>query len=60
LPARFAGGRNSDCGFSPTPSGGSRQKNGCQDSSSLLMDLRFVDSRHGSGGYPAFREVISF
>jgi len=31
-PARLPGGRNSNCGFSPTPLSGVRQKNACQDS----------------------------
>src|SRR5712672_3212937 len=31
-PARLPGGRNSNCGFSPSTAGGGRQKNGCQDS----------------------------
>jgi hypothetical protein len=31
-PARLPGGRNFNCGFSPSTTGGTRQKNGCQDS----------------------------
>src|SRR3977135_2406607 len=31
-PARLPGGRNSNCGFSPSTASDVRQKNGCQDS----------------------------
>src|ERR1700710_1944593 len=31
-PGMVGAGRNSDCGFSPTPPGRGRQKNGCQES----------------------------
>jgi hypothetical protein len=53
--------RNSNCGFSPTPPGRSRQKNGCQESCWIDLVLRRREApsrRTGHGRQPGKRPMV--